>query len=171
MQGPTKKAKKGSQSSGSPKARPPLIEPINFADTSDAIQISWPHMWAQMYDFIEMTTKTITLPPQAVRDSDGSDLDEEVYNDELLRLQRSELHLIAARPVIFQTINMLQWIANHVDFKRMAIISDEGKSLGLLTPSNLHSLYHLKPMEAKCNKEYLDNFHLKHPKSCEVMKD
>lgn len=52
----------------------------------------------------------------------------------------------------------------------MAIISDEGKSLGLLTPRNLHSLYHLKPMEEKCNKEYLDDYHLKHPKSYEVMK-
>ena len=53
----------------------------------------------------------------------------------------------------------------------MSIILDEGKSMGLLTPSNLHSLYRLKPVEAKCNKEYLDNFHLKHPKSYEVMKD
>ena len=52
----------------------------------------------------------------------------------------------------------------------MAIILDEGKSQGLRTPSNLHSLYHLKPVEAKCNKEYLDDFHLKHLKSYEVMK-
>ena len=53
----------------------------------------------------------------------------------------------------------------------MAIISDEGKIMGLLTPSNLHSLYHLNPVEAKYNKEYLDNFHLKHPKSYDFMKD
>ena len=53
----------------------------------------------------------------------------------------------------------------------MAIISDKGKIVGLLTSSNLHSLYHLKPVEVKCNKDYLDNFYLKNPKPYEVMKD
>ena len=53
----------------------------------------------------------------------------------------------------------------------MAIISDEGKIVGLLTPSNLHSLYHLKLVEVKWNKDDLDNFYLKKPKPYEVIKD
>ena len=53
----------------------------------------------------------------------------------------------------------------------MAIISDKEKIVGLLTPSNLHSLYHLKPVEVKRNKDYLDHFYLKNPKPYEVMKD
>ena len=81
MQGPAKKGKKGGQSSGSPKAQPPQVEPINFTNTSDAIQVSWPHRWAHMYDYIDTTTKTTKLPPQAVRDSDDNELDEEVYSE------------------------------------------------------------------------------------------
>ena len=39
-----------------------------------------------MYDYIETTTKTTKLPPQAVQDNDDGELDEEVYDEELLRL-------------------------------------------------------------------------------------
>ena len=53
-----------------------------------------------MYDYIEKVTKTTKLPPQSIRESNGSDLYEEVYNEELLRLQKSGLHLIAMRPVV-----------------------------------------------------------------------
>ena len=52
----------------------------------------------------------------------------------------------------------------------MAIISGEEKILGILTPSNFHNIYHLKPVEVKCNKEYLDIFYLAIPKPQEVMK-
>ena len=48
-------------------------------------------------------------------------------------------------------------------------MSDEGKILGLFMPNNLHNIYHLKPMEVKCNKEYLDRFYLSNPKPYEVM--
>ena len=105
-----------------------------------------------------------------MRDSDGSDLDKDLYNEELLKLQRSRLHLIAARPVVLQTMDVLQWIATHVDFKRMVMVSDGGKVVGSLTPSSFHSMYHLKLVEAKCNKEYLDDFKVKFPKSYKLMK-
>ena len=63
MQGPTKKARKGSQSSGSLKAQLVQIDPITFTDTSDTIQVSYPNLWAQMYDYIEAVTKTTKPPP------------------------------------------------------------------------------------------------------------
>ena len=171
MQGLAKKAKKGSQSSSSPRARSTNVESINFANIIDLVQVSWPQRWAHMYEYIKTTTKTTKLPPQAVRDSDDSELDEEVYNEELLRLQRFRLHLIAARPIILQMTDVLQWIATHVDFRWMVIVSDEGKIVGLLTLSNFHSIYHLKPVEVKCNKDYLDNFYMTNPKPHEVMKN
>ena len=124
-----------------------------------------------MYDYIERITKTTKLPMEAVRDSDGSELDEELYNKELLRLQRSGLHLIVSRPVVLQTMDVLQWIAMHVDFKCMAVVSDKGKIVASLAPSNLHNMYHLKQVEAKCNKEYLDGFNVKFLKSYKLMKD
>ena len=46
-------------------------------------------------------------------------------------------------------------------------MSDEGKVLGILTPNNFHNMYHLKPVEVKCN---LDNFYVTHLKPHEVMK-
>ena len=79
-----------------------------------------------------------------MRDSDGSELDEEVYNEELLRLQSSRINLIVARPVVLQIMNVLQWIAMHVDFKCMAVVSYGGKIVGSLMLSNLHNIYRLK---------------------------
>ena len=102
-------------------------------------------------------------------DSDESDTDKKIYNEELLRLQRSELHKIASRPVVLQITDVMQWIATHVDFKRTTIVLDEGKVLGILTPNNFHNMYHLKLAEVKCNKEYLDNFYVTHLKPHEVM--
>ena len=124
-----------------------------------------------MYDYIQKISKSIKLPLQAVRDSDGRELDEELYHEELLRLQRSRLHLITTRPVVLQTIDVLQWISTHVDFKCMVVVSDKGKVVGSLTPSSFHNIYHLKLVEAKCNKEYLDDFNVKFPKSYKLMKD
>lgn len=88
---PLNKAKKGSQSFGSPRARLSHVASVNFADTTDSIQASWSHRWAYMYEYIDTATQTAKFPPQAVRDSDDSEAEEEVYNEELLRLQRSTL--------------------------------------------------------------------------------
>lgn len=78
-----------------------------------------------------------------VRDSDEDDNDNEIYNEELLRVQRSEIHKIASRPVALSITNVMQWIATHVDFKRMVVVSDAGKVLGLLMPNSFHNMYHL----------------------------
>jgi formylmethanofuran dehydrogenase subunit A len=72
---------------------------------------------------------------------------------------------------VFQTTDILQWIATHVDFKRLTVVSDEGKIVRSLEPSNLHNMYRLKQVEAKCNKEYLDSFNVKFSKSYKLMKD
>lgn len=72
--------------------------------------------------------------------------------------------------MVLQTTSVLQWIATHVDFKCMVVVSNEGKVVGYLTPSSFHSMHHLKPVEAKCNKEYLDSFNVKFPKSYKLMK-
>lgn len=50
------------------------------------------------------------------------------------------------------------------------MVVDDGKVLGLLMPNNFQSIYHLKPTEVKCNKEYLDNFYVVHPKAHMLMK-
>lgn len=64
----------------------------------------------------------------------------------------------------------MQWITTHVDFRIMAIVSDEGKVIGLLTPNRFHNMYHLNPYKVKCNMEYLDNFYVAHLKPHQVMK-
>lgn len=105
-----------------------------------------------------------------VRDSNEDDNDNQVYNGEILRVQRSKILKIASRLVALLITNSMQWVTTHVDFRWMAIISNEGKVLGLLMPNNFHNMYHLKPTEVKCNKEYLDNFYVAHLKPHDVMK-
>lgn len=73
--------------------------------------------------------------------------------------------------MVLQTTDVLQWIATHVVFKCMAMVSNGGKVVGYLTSSSSHNMYHLKPVEAKCNKEYLDSFNVKFAKSYKLMKD
>ena len=143
---------------------------VNFVDTTNQLGIYWPRKWSKIYDFIDTATKVDKSPPMAVRDSDKDDNDNEIYNEELLRVHRSQIHKIASRPIALPITDDMQWIATHVDFRRMAIVSDEGKVLGLLMPNSFHNMYHLKPVEVKCNKEYLDNFYVAHLKLHEVMK-
>ena len=71
---------------------------------------------------------------------------------------------------MLQITDVLQWIDTHVYMRRIVIVSDEGKVLGLLTPNNFHNIYHLKPLEVKCNKEYLNNFYVTNSNPHEVMK-
>lgn len=164
MQGISKKAKKSGQFSGFARSWPAQMVSVNFADTTNQIRVSWPQKLSDIYDFIDTLIESTKLPPRVVRDSDESDTDNEIYNEELLRLQRFELYKIASRPVVLQITDVMQWISNHVYFRRMVVVSYEGKVLGLLTPNNFHNMYHLKLVEVKCNKEYLDNFYVTHPK-------
>lgn len=105
-----------------------------------------------------------------VRDSDEEDSDTDVYNEELLKVQRSEIYKIESRPITLLITDVMQWVPTHVNFRRMIVVSDDGKVLGLLTPNSFHNMYHLKHVEVKCNKEYLDNFYVAHPKPHGVMK-
>ena len=57
-----------------------------------------------------------------------------------------------------------------MDFRHLAIVENSWKLLGLLTPEKFQSIYHLKLAEVKCNKEYLDNFYVAHPKAHMLMK-
>ena len=106
----------------------------------------------------------------AVGDSDEDVNDTDVYDEELLKVQRSEIYKIASRPVMLPITDVMQWIATHVDFRHMVVVGDDGKLLGLLTPNNFHNMHHLKAVEVKCNTKYLDNFYVAHPKPHEVMK-
>lgn len=67
-------------------------------------------------------------------------------------------------------MDVMQWIDMYVDFRWMTVIANDGKVLGLIMPNNFHNMHHLKPVDVKCNKEYLDNFYVAHAKPHEVMK-
>ena len=101
-------------------------------------------------------------------DEDFSEID--IYDDELVKIQRSKIHKVAVRPTILPIIDVVQWVATHVYFRCLSIVADNRKVLGFLTPENFQSIYDLKPAEVKCNKEYLDNFYIANPKAHVLMK-
>ena len=107
MQGTSKKAKKSGQFSGSVGSRPAQVVSMNFADTTNQIRVSWAHKWSDIYEFIKIATEATKLPPRMIRASDESDTNDEVYNDELLRLQRSGSHKIASRLMVLQITKVL----------------------------------------------------------------
>lgn len=105
----------------------------------------------------------------AVQDSDEDFSKIDLYDDELVKIQRYEIYKIASRPTVLPVTDMVQWVATHVDFCHLAIVADNRKVLGFLMPENFQSIYHLKPAEVKCNKEYLDNFYIANPKAHMLM--
>ena len=62
------------------------------------------------------------------------------------------------------------WVAKHVDIKHSTIIGDGGNILGLLTTKNFQSIYQLKLIEEKCNKENPNNFYKTNMKAHMLMK-
>ena len=80
---------------------------MNFLDTIDQIKVSWPHKWSDIYEFINTTMEATKFPPRMIRARDERDIDDELYNDDLLRLQRSRLHRITSRPVVLQITSVL----------------------------------------------------------------
>lgn len=99
-----------------------------------------------------------------VRDSDEEFSDTDVYDEELLKVQKSEIHKIASRPVTLPITDVMQWIDMHVDFRHLVVVVDDGRVLGILIPNNFQSIYHLKLTEVKCNEEYINNFYVVHTK-------
>ena len=113
---------------------------MNFVDTTNPIRVSWMQKRSDIYEFIDTSMKTTKIPPRMIRGSDESDTNDELYNDKLLRLQRSRLHKISSRLVVLKITYVLQWIGTHIDFRRMAIISNESKGLGILMPNDFHNI-------------------------------
>jgi hypothetical protein len=146
------------------------MAPVNFADTTDQIGVSWLRKWSKFYDFVTVAKIFDKPPPMVVRDNDEDVNNTNVYDEELLKVQRSEIYKITSRPTTLPIMDVMQWVAMHVDFRAMAVVADDGKVLGLLTSNNFDNMYHLKPTKVKCNKEYLDNFYVAHLKPHEVMK-
>lgn len=92
--------------------------------------------WSNIYDIVAMekpSNKSLLMP---VRDNDEKFSDTYSYDDELLKVQRSEIHKISSRLVVLPITNVMQWIAMHVDFWRLAVVVDNGKVLVLLAPDN-----------------------------------
>ena len=88
----------------------------------------------------------------------------------MVKIQTSEIQKAASKPTIFPNTDVVHWVASHVDFWSLSIVSDNEKVLGSLTPKNFQNIYHLKPAEARCNKEYLDNFYIENLKAHVLMK-
>lgn len=86
MQGASKKSKRGGKFSSPPGARQTQVISVNFAYTTNHIRVSWPQNWEDMYEFINTATETTKFPPRMIQASDESETDDEVFNEELLRL-------------------------------------------------------------------------------------
>ena len=103
------------------------MAPVNFANTTDQTGISWTRKWSEIYDFIVVVKLSNKPPPMAVRDSDEDISDNDVYDEELLKVQRSEIYKITSRLVTLPIMVVMQWIATHVDFRNMVVVDDDGK--------------------------------------------
>ena len=109
-------------------------------------------------------------PSMEMRDSDEEFSDTNVYDEELKKVQTSDIYKIVLRPITLAITDVMQWIAAHVYFRCLVVVANDGRVLGLLTPNNFQNMYHLKTTKVKCNKEYLDNFYVVHPNQHMLMK-
>ena len=102
-----KNSKKSDQFSSPTGPRPTQMVSVNFTDTTNQIRVSWPHNWLDIYEFIDTVSESTKFPPRVIRESDESETDNEIYNEELLRMQRSELHKISSRRVVLQITDVM----------------------------------------------------------------
>lgn len=95
MKGAPKRAKKSGQFSGSAGPRLVSMAPINFVDTTDQTGIYWPRKKSEIYDFVIATKLSNKPPPMALRDGDEEFSDTDVYDEELMKVQRFEIYQIS----------------------------------------------------------------------------
>lgn len=105
----------------------------------------------------------------AVWDDDEDFNEIDIYDDELVKIQSSGIYKIVFGCSFLPIIDVVQWVATHADFRCLAIVVDIGKVLWFLTPKNFQNIYHLKPTEEKCNKEYLNNLYMANTKDDVLM--
>lgn len=110
-----KRAKKSGQLLSSVGPQPVLMASVNFIHTTDQVGVSLPHKWSEIYDFVTAAKPSNKSPLMAIRDSDEEFNDIDIY-DELLKVQRSEIHKIALRPIMLPITDVMQGIAMQVDF-------------------------------------------------------
>ena len=145
--------------------QPASMSLVLFTDTSNHIGIYMPCMWTEIYEVVSTANLSNKPPPMVVGNDEEYSSEREVYDDGLVKLERSEIHKIVSRPTIFPITYIVYWVASHVDSWCFSIIVDNGKVLGSLTPKKIQNVYQLKPLEARCNKEYLDKFYMANPKT------
>lgn len=116
-----KKARKSGQFSGSVGSQPAPMAPVTFVDTSNHTRVSPPRRWPEIYEFISAAKPSNRPPLVAVRDSDEGFSEIDIYDDELVKTQRSEIYKIASRPTILPITDVVQWVATHVDFRASII--------------------------------------------------
>ena len=72
-------------------------------------------MWSEIYHYIA-TIKPSDKPPSRVGCDDEEEFNEpKSYDDEMLNMQRFELHKVAFRPTVLHITNIVYWVASHVD--------------------------------------------------------
>ena len=59
---------------------------MNFIDMTDQVKISWPQRWVDIYEFIDTAMESTKFPLRIIRASNESEINDELYNDEVLRL-------------------------------------------------------------------------------------
>ena len=72
-------------------------------------------MWTMIYEAISTTKPSNKPPPMAVREDEEDCNEPKLYDDELVKIQRSKLHKIASRPTVFPITDVVYWVASHVD--------------------------------------------------------
>ena len=117
-------------------------------------------MWPVIYEEVA-TVKSSEKPwPRVVCDDDEEFSETKSYDHEILKIQSSELHKVASRLVFFPIIDIVYFMASHVDLRCLAIVANDGKVVGSLTLDNFQNIYQLKLAKARCNKDYMDNFYM-----------
>lgn len=97
-----KKAKKIGQFSIFTRPQLDLMSPIIFFDTSNQTWISPPCMCSEIYKFISIATPSNRPSLMEVWDNDEYFREIGIYDDELVKIQRSKIHKVVARPIVFQ---------------------------------------------------------------------
>ena len=100
--------------------QPPAFGDIEASTRTKAVLPHWGELfkninWEEFLEYVLHSDPVIRA------------LDDEVFTN----IQRSYLHMVASRTLVFPYIELLKWIIDHIDIQKCLINDDNGECVGV----------------------------------------
>jgi hypothetical protein len=116
-----------------------------------------PH-WGDLFNKIRREEYPEYIPHS---DPDMRVLDDQVFPN----IRRSYLNMVVSKTLIFPYIEVLKWLIDHTNRKKLLINNENGGCIGVFLPTEVQKYYKLSDQEEWLNTEFMVKFYEFHDTS------